>query len=207
MSSVPPQARCHSVGAGYTLCLFVIPSDSTGAWGQTCNPERSLHRKALRTQKTHKLLFRFCLSLFLPTHPSLSSPLPLCVPLCCASIKWPMVQNFSVHWPVFRSLPTVFVYQQHNVTPLTLLLWPDKSLYLVLLWAKFSTLGNYMFLGGICSFAEILGNMMLKTQNKTTETFEPIFFVNVFFLIQWSSQHEKLNIILNNTVVLWLCHN
>lgn len=73
MSAVAPQAHCHSVGAGYTFCLFVIPSDSVGARGQTCNPERSLHRKALRTQKTHKLQFRFCLSLFLPTHPSLSS--------------------------------------------------------------------------------------------------------------------------------------
>lgn len=75
MSSAPPRALCHSAGAGYTLCLFVIPSDSADARGQTCNPERSLHKQALRTQKTHKLRLRFCLSLFLPTLTSLSSPL------------------------------------------------------------------------------------------------------------------------------------
>lgn len=78
MSCVPPQALCHSARAGYTLCLFVIPSDSAGARGQTCNPERSLPKQALRTQKPQP---RFCLSLFLPTLPSLFSPLPLSLSL------------------------------------------------------------------------------------------------------------------------------
>lgn len=39
------QALCHSSGAGYTLCLFVIPSDSIGARGQTCDPKHSFDRK------------------------------------------------------------------------------------------------------------------------------------------------------------------
>ena len=113
MSSVPPPALCHSVKAGYTLCLFVIPSDSAGAWGQTCNPGRSLHKQAPRTQKTHQLQFRFCLSL---SSLSFALPLALHISLCSTAVKWPMVQPFSVHRPVFWSLPTAFVYQQHNVT-------------------------------------------------------------------------------------------
>lgn len=55
MSSAPPQALCHSAGAGYTLCLCVIPSDSAGARGQTCSPQHSLHKQAPITQKTHDL--------------------------------------------------------------------------------------------------------------------------------------------------------
>lgn len=35
---MPPRASCHSVRAGYTLCLCVIPIDSAGAQGQTCKP-------------------------------------------------------------------------------------------------------------------------------------------------------------------------
>lgn len=78
---VPPRALCHSVRAGYTLCLFVIPSDSAGARGQTCNPERSLHTQAPREHRKPTSSSSGSVSPFRLFPSTRSLPLPLSLSL------------------------------------------------------------------------------------------------------------------------------
>ena len=156
MSSAPPRALCHSAGAGYTLCLFVIPSDSAGAWGQTCNPEHSLHKQAPRehrkpTSSGSGSVSRFRvfppLLLLLFFSPSLSILLCSAAAAAAAAVKWPMVQPFCCPPARFQitshcfCLPTT----QCHIGRTDASHPADKMLYLASLWTKFRAPGNLWF--------------------------------------------------------------
>lgn len=140
----PLRPSATALGQVTHFACFVIPIDSAGAPGQTCNPERSLHKQALRTQKNSQAPVQVVSLAFVSFLPSVSSHIT--VLHCCKMTHGStFFFFFYAHWPVFSSLPTAF----HLSTTPGRLVHPDGSdpadetVYLVLLWAEYGTPGKY----------------------------------------------------------------
>lgn len=163
LSSVPPRASYHSVRAGYTLCLCVIPIDSASAQGRTCKPWTQPPQTGPENTEIPQAPVQVLSLVFVSFLPSVSLCLFIyhCAPLLQNNPWFSLFLFFYVHWPVFRSLPTAFVYQHHNVTQCVLMGLTLQTIQFTQGYRELHLqhLGNAVSLCGVlaesCSFLEI----------------------------------------------------